>query len=305
MELTSKNLFLKPKKLPRKFDKIKYYETLVTQEPDALSLFSTIPSEETYHFIAENLVIRSVTIHQEDGEPLTLFVQEESRKPRDVKKSLRNVYQYILLAPLNVRSDTITTTEFTFRVEKQWLTKKKFTPEEIGVGHYINGQWLYQTAEIIAENEQYYTYASHINGLGIITIFVGEYRDWQHFTNLNTVPYFVVGTVYETNGRTHAPAGTQITIQNEETEQTLTLHTGIGPLSGSYAVIVPGEKNDEISIMIMNDSSSTYTFRLKQQANQIDFKKKLIGQNYRAKKGNTSRLKLSTLLETIRNLLGF
>jgi PGF-pre-PGF domain-containing protein len=234
--------------------------------------------------------------------PIYFFHTEKDSKPRAVRSAGDEVYRYIEIFPLNVLSKNINNVSIKFSVDKSWLNESKINPKDIVVKSLENGRWHIYESLLIKEDDDSFYYESQVKSLGYLAI-VAERLEIFKLSGKTEIPYFVVGTVYEKDGKTQSSANIPIRIVNEKTGDETNLETGIGPMNGSYAVVIPGEKGDRMSITVNNNEDSKISFVLREKGNYVDFKKNRLGENFRAQTRNIKKLNNGDLFEFLRQLL--
>ncbi len=239
--------------------------------------------------------IRELSIGHKD---IYLLLAEYNKKPSEIKDTFGNVYKYIQLYPLNSEGGSINNVSLLFKVEKRWINEKRIKKEDVGLARFSSGKWYYVAPGIVHEDEGNVYYLANANGLDNFAIFAGQFSEWNDFENLQGLPYFVVGTIYEKDGITHAGRGTKVEIKNEATGEEINLETGIGPMDGAYASFIPGNEGDKIIVEVDDNPKSLYSFRLRQQGNELNFKKNNLG-NYKAKKQNILIAKMSRIISML------
>ena len=156
--------------------------------------------------------------------------------------------------------------------------------------------------KIEREDKNFVYYKVDVNGLDNFVVFVGEFKNWKSFENLAELPSFVVGTIYEKDGKTQANRGIKINIKNENNKEEINLETGIGPMNGAYATFLNWREGDEVIINI-NRGKPEYGFILRQKGNEINFKKNIWG-DYRDVRENILKSTISDIFNYLESFLG-
>jgi PGF-pre-PGF domain-containing protein len=262
------------------------------------------PSEK-HTFPDQDKSLRELMLNNPLEEELVyLFYNERETKPNGIETAGKKVYRYIELFPLNVLSESINNTLVAFSVNKEWLNESGASQNDIILKRYIHGHWHITKTSLIKEDEDYAYYESSTNGLDYLAITVGKPEVNDLLDKSLDIPYFIIGTIYEKDGKTQVGAGMPIKIINENTLTEINLATGVGPMTGSYAVILPGEKGDKIAIMPNSDGKSKKSIILsKNKGNYIDFRKKGSGESFNAQVRSIKKLD-NGFLEVLRQLFG-
>ncbi len=278
-----------------------YYRGLINNESlDEKSYILDLKPNENYKF-GNDMILNEVKLN-EINEETFLLIREFDKKPDEIKNTFRSVYRYLQLNSLNIESEIVENITLIYKIDKNWMKTQKNTKEEIGIARYSEGNWYYFVPKIIKEDENYIYYKVEINGLDYFVIFAGKFRDVKKFDNLIEMPYFVVGTIFENDGKTQSERNKEIKILNEKTGQEIIIYSGIGPMDGAYATYINGEQGERIIIKIGDNDKSSYKFTLNnQRGNEINFKKNILG-NYKAKKENILNLEISNLINFLGNL---
>jgi PGF-pre-PGF domain-containing protein len=266
-----------------------------------IGLFLKIIPFEPYGIKNPEIVLKELTINEDvEVDEIYVLYREDIKKPSGTRTAARKVYNYMQLYPLNVESSEISNVSIEFRVSKDWFDKKNIKGEHIVLLRYVNGYWYPIETVFVGEDQKNAFYRAESDGMGYFAIV--ERKTDVPLAKKSDSPYFIVGTVYESDGETQVDAGMPIVIENLDDRKRVELETGIGPLSGSYAVIVPGDKGDMIVVTV--DGTNRYSFNLKNYENNIDFVKKRFTQGYSAKVRNDGEGISEALWEYLRGLFG-
>jgi len=247
---------------------------------DFSSLFIRVIPFEPYLINNPEVVLKELLINNDvDVDEVYVLYGEAIRKPSGTRTAARKVYKYLQIYPLNVESDAIDNASVKFGVSKRWLDRKHVEKEDIKILRYVGGYWYPRQTVLIDEDLEHVYYSADLDGLGYFAIVERHVEEEE--TVETEFPYFVVGTVYESDGETQVEEGISVVIENSDKNERIELSTGIGPMSGAYAVVISGDRRDRITITV--DEQSRYSFRLRDRENNIDFVRKRFGSGFRAR----------------------
>jgi len=280
-----------------------YLKLIENESLDGKNYLIKINSSENYKFENEDVTVREIKIENAVLDEAYLILKEFNKRPSEIKDTFRKVYKYIQIYPLNINSEEMNNISFVFRVDKDWIKNEKSDNEDIGLARFTEGKWYYFAPKVEKEDNNFVYYNVDVNGLDNLVIFVGEFKNWKSFENLVELPYFIVGTVFEKDGKTQADRGTKIKIKNENNGEEIDLETGIGPMNGAYATFLNWKEGDKLRISISGGKNSQYEFTLRQKGNEIDFKKNIWG-DYRPKKENILKSTISDVFSYLGDLFG-
>ena len=218
-------------------------------------LFIRLIPFEVYKIENPEIVLKEIRVDNNVGEIYVLY-GEGVEKPHETRAAGRKVFRYMQIFSLNVENELVKNVSLKFGVSKLWFERRNADKGKITLLKYVNGYWYPRETVLVSEDESNFYYESKVEGIGHFA--VAERKEQMVRGDEIEYPYFVVGTIYKVDG-SQAKNETPIMIENIRTKEKVRLVSGIGPMSGAYAVIIPGKAGDNVVITV--DGVSRYSFK--------------------------------------------
>jgi len=194
-------------------------------------------------------------------------------RPKGTKAMLKKVYQYLKIDKSNLAQENIEEVVIDFIVEKSWLDKHKAKDNDIILNHYTRFGWDELYTENISGDNNFVYYESNTTSFSYFAISLKYPTSLVENITSNSImlPFRLYGIAYKTE-KDQMPAGTQFTIINTNTGETVKGITGIGPNPGAYSVVIHGQIGDFVTIKIGSEAyNASFSTVLREDLQTIDF----------------------------------
>ncbi len=181
----------------------------------------------------------------------TLVKAQKANAPEFMQAPSQKVYQYLLISSNTSSNDFV----ITFKISKVWAAENNV--DTLSVALYQNStEWIKLPTRKIAEDSSYYYFESDSLTAGLFAIGASSAAAVQGAPILSQFP--IAGKILLSPGV--GASGLELAFTNTRTNEIITVTTGNGATSGTFSLIMDGQKGD--SILLSIDGSQTYTLTL-------------------------------------------